>query len=141
VAEALPGDPVQLAVAASGQPKKPSRATVALAWRNESIAAQVMLKVSVSWCTTVGLGVATWLPVWPVLGAQPGGRAVGVALGEVPDHPVAAAARQRQRERRVGSRGEAPGEADPASPVLPDPGGELGGDRARAGQEVVDRER
>ena len=35
---------------------------MALAERGGSIAVYVVMKVSVSWCTTAGLGVATWFP-------------------------------------------------------------------------------
>jgi DNA-binding NarL/FixJ family response regulator len=36
--------------------------SVAPAERGGSIAVYVVMKVSVSWCTTAGLGVATWFP-------------------------------------------------------------------------------
>src|SRR5580658_2813373 len=88
-----------------------------------------------------GPGRGHLVAVRPVLRGHPGGRAVGVALGQGADHPEAAATGQRQRERGVGGRGEACGEADPAAPVLAAGRGVHRGDRTRAGQEVVDRER
>jgi len=62
-----------------GQPKKPSRVSAAptglLAGRGGSIAVYVVMKVSVSWCTTAGLGVATWLPSGQVFARSPAAEA------------------------------------------------------------------
>jgi len=87
----LPGIRVERGVAATGQPKKPSRATVASAERNGLIAVPVVVKVSVpgarrqAWAWRPGCRPAR---SWP----QPVGSAVAVALGEDHDQSVAAAA-------------------------------------------------
>ena len=44
---------------------------MALSERSGSIAVQVVMKVSVSWWTTAGLGVATWLPSGQFLARSP----------------------------------------------------------------------
>jgi alanine racemase len=71
------------------------------------------------------------------LGSGIGLRLEGQALRR---HQAQQAVGQRQRERRAGCRGEAAGEPDSALPVPPDLDGRQRGNRAGAGQEVVDRE-
>jgi hypothetical protein len=43
--------------------------------RGGSIAVYVVMKVSVSWCTTAGLGVATWLPSGQFFARSPAAEA------------------------------------------------------------------